>query len=386
MLVVEDSGEREAKLSAKIKDVLWPAPPHTLAKISILQAYLSRWFEILGRTKSRQNLWYIDGFAGPGEYTNSPTGSPVAAITSASEALQRADGQWRAGGIHCVFIEEKPKRFNHLKNKVGAIIKPKKIHTYFFNSTFVDGLSELRKQAHNPFSPPSPLFAFVDPFGATGVPFTNIRDLLSRESCEVLINFDSDGIGRIFRAKGAANHEDILNRIFDDDSWKMELAKHQISHELYRGVLALYKQKLRALPNVRYVFAFEMRSAKDTIDYHLVFASQHPLGLEKMKEAMNKIAKNGDYCFSDAVHPNQTTLFRFDDPSAYSQQLFEQFRERVVQYPELNDYALNETPFTNPKSMLKDLEKKGMIQVNSSDSKRRKGTFNEENLMGITFQ
>lgn len=84
-------------MSAKIKSVLWEAPPHTLAKIAILQAYLSRWFEILGSKKYRQNLWYIDGFAGPGEYTNSPTGSPVAAITSASEALQRVGVPWKAG-------------------------------------------------------------------------------------------------------------------------------------------------------------------------------------------------------------------------------------------------------------------------------------------------
>ena len=372
-------------MSAKIKDVLWPAPPHTLAKISILKAYLSRWFEILGRSKSRQNLWYIDGFAGPGEYTNSPTGSPVAAITSVNEALQSVGGQWRAGEVHCVFIEENPERFAHLKNKLSATDNHQKIHTHFFNSTFVDGLSALRQQTQNPFSPPSPLFAFVDPFGAKGIPFADIKDLLSRESSEVLINFDSDGIGRIFRAEEAANHEEILNEIFGDDSWKTELAKHRLSHELYRGVLALYKQKLLALPKVRYVFAFEMRSAKNTIDYHLVFASQYPLGLEKMKEAMKTIAKNGDYCFSDA-HLNQAAMFRFDEPSIYSPQLFEQFRGRVVNYLELNDYALNETPFTNPKSMLKDLEGKGLIQVRSGDLKRRKGTFNEENLISITFQ
>lgn len=318
-----------SKVSAKIKSVLWKAPQHTLAKISILQAYLTRWFEILGRSKSRQNLWYIDGFAGPGEYTNSPTGSPVAAITSANEALQSVGSQWRAGDIHCVFIEENPERFAHLKNKLAATACSQKIHTHFLSSTFVDGLSALRNQAHNPFSPPSPLFAFVDPFGATGIPFSDIKDLLSRASSEVLINFDSDGIGRIFLAEEAANHEVILNEVFGDDSWKAELAKHRVSHELYRGVLALYKQKLLALPKVRYVFAFEMRSAKNTIDYHLVFASQHPLGLEKMKEAMMTIAKNGDYCFSDA-HLHQSTMFRFDEPSVYSTQLFEQFRGSQV--------------------------------------------------------
>ncbi|MCR4298825.1 MAG: three-Cys-motif partner protein TcmP [Gallionella sp.] len=266
---------------------------------------------------------------------------------------------------------------NHLKNKLGTTANHKKIHTHFFNSTFVDGLSALGKQAHNPFSPPSPLFAFVDPFGATGVPFADIKDLLSRDSSEVLINFDSDGIGRIFRADEAANHEKILNKIFGDDSWKMELAKHRLSHELYRGVLALYKQQLLALPKVRYVFAFEMRSAKNIIDYHLVFASQHYLGLEKMKEAMTKIAKNGDYCFPDA-HLNQATLFRLDEPSTYSPQLLEQFRGRTADYPELRDYALNENPFMNPEEMLKDLEGKGMIQVSSGDPKRRKGTFEEK--------
>ena len=371
-------------MSTKIKSVLWEAPPHTLAKIAILQAYLSRWFEIFGRARPRQTLWYIDGFAGPGEYTNSPTGSPVAAISSASDALRSAGGQWKAGSIHCVFIEASPQRLLHLKSKLGATVNNPKIQTHFFTSTFVDGLSALRKQTANPFSPPSPLFAFIDPFGAKGVPFGNIKDLLSRDAAEVLINFDSDGFGRIFCAEEAANHETILNEMFGDDSWKMELAKHRVSHELYRGVLNLYKQKLRALPNVRYVFAFEMRSAKNIIDYHLVFASQHYLGLEKMKEAMKTIAKNGDYCFSDA-HLNQTSLFRFDEPSAYSPQLFEQFRGRTAKYPELRDYALNESPFVNPKGMLKDLEKKGIIRVNSSDPKRRKGTFNEQSLIDITF-
>ena len=372
-------------MSAKIKSVLWEAPLHTLAKISILRAYLSRWFGIFGRSRPRQNLWYVDGFAGPGEYTNSPSGSPVAAIASASEALQSVGSQWKAGKIHCVFIEQDAKRFDHLINKLGSSVGNPNIETHFFNLPFVDGLTALKDQIPNPFSPASPLFAFIDPFGAKGVPFTDIKDLLSRNAAEVLINFDSDGIGRIFRAEEAANHEPILNGIFGDDSWKTELAKHQVSHELYRGVLDLYKQKLRALPKVHYVFAFEMRSAKNVIDYHLVFASQHYLGLEKMKEAMKTIDKSGEFCFSDA-HLNQSKMFRFDEPSTYSPQLFEQFRGRTVNYPELRDYALNESPFTNPKEMLKDLEKKNMIQVSSRDPKRRKGTFNEENLIGITFQ
>jgi len=349
-----------------------------------LRAYLSRWFEILGRSKSGQELWYIDGFAGPGEYTNTPMGSPVAAVSSADEALRSVRANWKAGNIHCVFIEQDSKRFQHLQDRIATTKVSPKVKTHFFNLSFIDGLAALKNESINPFVPASPLFAFIDPFGAKGVPFLQVRDLLSRGTSEVLINFDSDGIGRIFRAREAANYKAILNDVFGDNSWEAELEKHMDSLELYRGVLSLYKQKLRALPNVRYVFAFEMRSAKNTINYHLVFASQHPVGLEKMKEAMKTIAKNGDYCFSDA-HLNQTSMFRFDEPEAYSAQLHQHFRGQTVKYQEINDYALNESPFTNPKSMLKDLDGNGKIQVFSNDPKRRMFTYNEKKLIAIAF-
>ena len=199
-------------MSAKMKSDLWEAKPHTLAKISILQAYLSRWFEIIG-SKFPNDLWYIDGFAGPGEYKNSQTGSPVAAISAARDALQRLGARWKAGKIHCVFIEQDQNNFSHLKHKLGAAIDSPKIQTHFFNSSFVEGLSALRNKTPNPFAPASPLFAFIDPFGAKGVPFSDVKDLLSRKASEILINLDSDGIGRIFRAGVDANHEVILNQI-----------------------------------------------------------------------------------------------------------------------------------------------------------------------------
>ncbi len=47
---------------------IWEAAPHTIAKIVILEKYLTAWFQILGRTRKNQDLWYVDGFAGPGKY------------------------------------------------------------------------------------------------------------------------------------------------------------------------------------------------------------------------------------------------------------------------------------------------------------------------------
>jgi hypothetical protein len=130
-----------------------------------------------------------------------------------------------------------------------------------------------------------------------------------------------------------------------------------------------------------------MRTSAYGLNYYLVFASQHPLGLEKMKEAMRRIDQSGDYCFSDA-RVAQSSFFRFDDPHQHSEHLYEQFRGKKATYDELRDFALNESPFPNPKSMLRDLElKRDLIdEVESTDSRRRRGTFNEEKLLYVKFK
>ena len=69
---------------------LWEVAPHTLAKIEIVRQYLVRWFQILGRGHSGRRLLYIDGFAGPGEYTNSRNSSPLASLAAAENAIRPA--------------------------------------------------------------------------------------------------------------------------------------------------------------------------------------------------------------------------------------------------------------------------------------------------------
>ena len=147
---------------------------------------------------------------------------------------------------------------------------------------------------------------------------------------EVLINLDADGIARIFRAEESANSEETLNSIFGDSSWKKLPGKETPFHVLCRDVLDLYKTRLRSLPNIRFVFAFEMQTTVGVLNYFLVFASQHPLGLEKMKESMKSIDQDGNYRFSDGSL-NQSSLFRFNDPALYIPSLLHRFEGKTVQ-------------------------------------------------------
>lgn len=361
------------------KETIWFAEPHTIAKIDILEAYLVAYFQILGRSRPGQRLLYVDGFAGPNQYTNHAYGSPAAAVNAAKIAIADSANSWIAGQIHFAFVEQHKDRYQSLLSKLPppASVPRSQIHTY--NMEFTQALPLIKRAVPEPFGTNSPLFVFIDPFGATGAPFEAVAEILNSPCSEVLINLDADGVSRIFAAKQASNHESVLNTIFGDAHWQTELRDDQSFDVRCRKVLQLYKDKLRTLPGVRYIFEVEMQGATHNLNYFLVFASKHHLGLEKMKEAMKRITKNGMYKFADA-DVGQTALFRFDEPEAYQMKLYEAFKGRVVPYDSEDDditaFALNHSPFVNAKSMLTLLEKDGFITAVSSDSKRKRGTFN----------
>lgn len=171
--------------------------------------------------------------------------------------------------------------------------------------------------------------------------------------------------------------------MFGDDAWESELAQHKGDDP--RAIAEAYKKRLRALPGVKYVFTFEMCKQNTSIDYHLVFASQHPLGLEKMKEAMKRLDGAGTYRFcSNRV--GQQSLFEFGDPRLAADQMHLRFAGQTISYAHSRDYALTESPFINPKAMLKLLESQRRITVHTSGDDRTKGTFPERLHPKISIQ
>jgi hypothetical protein len=182
-------------------------------------------------------------------------------------------------------------------------------------------------------------------------------------SCEVLLNLDSDGIARLFKASDFAKNEAHLDALFGDGIWRSTLNPAAGMTELSRQILTLYKQRLRSIPRVRYVFAFAMHDANGKLSYHLVFASQHPLGLEKMKEAMESVDKSGLYTFSDATAGQSELPFDFKQPAVFARRMQAALGGTPRPYGEFSDYALNETPFKNPKKMLEYLKKQAKVEV-----------------------
>lgn len=381
-------------MPSKKHDTVWEAAPHTIAKINILQSYLDAYFQILGRTFVGSNILYIDGFAGPGEYLNLPNGSPVAALKAAVSARRNAGTLWESGAIYLAFIEADTKRCEHLREVLAHNIEllgaaSGEVKVLVVQGEFSEKIGEVKKWCPHAFGTREPLFAFVDPFGTRGVPFGVVRDLLNSPCSELLFNLDADGIARILKAQSSANHEVILDEIFGNAGrgWRDVLDATRPMEELCRDVLALYKERLREVLKLKYVFSFEMRTSDASPNYFLVFASKHPLGLEKMKEAMRRIDQDGSYTFVDTnAASGQGRLFRFDHPEDFARTCFEAFKAQKVGYETLRDWALNESPFVNPKAVLVNLENNGHIRTHvKPGEKRRKGSFPEDKIQFVEF-
>ncbi|MEX0643614.1 MAG: three-Cys-motif partner protein TcmP [Pirellulales bacterium] len=370
-----------------IKTKLWEAKPHTIAKIKLLREYLYLWFRILGTRCPGKDLLYVDGFSGPGEYTNYGKGSPIAAIEAYQAAKQDVGTEWRAGQVRFGFIDHDKRRITHLQQKLSQHPSSRTyLEVMYHACPFENGIAKIREQIPAAFNTDAPLFVFIDPFG-TGAPFQDVSRLLSSERSEVLINLDADGLTRIAAAGKAANSDAVLADVFGMSDWAEHLDLTKAREDQCRQVLHIYKQQL--FQHADYVFSFEMRDQHNLVSYYLVFASNHPLGLKKMKEAMGTIDKTGEYKFRDADE-GQSRLFQFDRPdewTEWAEKMFAICKGKRLEWDQLQRYVLNETPFINVSPLLKPMDDKGYLAKIEvvPGAQRNKGQFTKEKVVAVQF-
>jgi hypothetical protein len=143
----------------------------------------------------------------------------------------------------------------------------------------------------------------------------------------------------------------------------------------------LYQRKLKEC--AKFVRYFEMRNEHNRTIYYLFFATNHPLGHVKMKEAFWKVDSSSGFRFSDATNPNQLVLFEVGETDRLAQEIHDHFEHQKVLVEEIKRYVEDQTPFLakHMRKVLKLLEDDKKITVSSykkGGKKRRKGTFPED--------
>jgi hypothetical protein len=83
--------------------------------------------------------------------------------------------------------------------------------------TFEQAFNDFRsRQAIDSIKWP-PTFAFIDPFGWTGAPFSIVESILKRASCEVFVTFMYEEINRFLDHKDQVSN---FNSLFGGEAWQ----------------------------------------------------------------------------------------------------------------------------------------------------------------------
>jgi three-Cys-motif partner protein len=317
-----------------MKDTIWPAEPHTLAKHEILGRYLNAWFPIMGRWNGR--IIYIDGFAGPGKYKNGEPGSPIIAL---ERAQNHKNPLWKE--IVFLFIEIDEERCSLLKTLVESTTQwSPKFSINIENAAFGDVVPPILDAIDVGGGRLAPTFAFVDPFGWKGVPFKLLSRILGYRRCEVLITFMFEEISRFL-----SNQDQWANftSCYGNEGWRGALGLSKGDRE--RFLVDGYCENLRTMGKARYVLIFRMINIGNKTDYYMVFATNDILGLDRMKGSMWKLDPSGNFQFSDVTAYSGQIDFSQPDYTIGRDAIFEKFRGRTVSIKEVEHFVIAETPF-----------------------------------------
>lgn len=344
---------------------VWPLAPHTGAKHAILRAYLNAWFPILGSWNGR--VIFIDGFAGPGEYSEGEPGSPLIAL----DAI--ADHRHDLSNCEFVlrFIERDAARARHLKrlldSRESAGDIPDHVNWDVAHGEFSDVIGHaLDSLGDNSLAP---AFVMLDPFGPAGVPYDLVTRLARHPRTELLISFMYESIARWLSQPAFEAHLDAL---YGCQEWRSAASmpaaeKRQFLHDLYRERLELAGMEI--------VRSFQMLDEGGRTEYFLFFGTHHPKGWSSMKDAMWKVDPISGYLFSDATNPDQLTLFQ-PEPDYEQLRNFVQgrFAGSVAEIDEVEEFVLMETAFRVPhlrKNVLIPMEDDETIEVLTERSRRK---------------
>ena len=359
------------------RTTVWDLEPHTRAKHEILRRYLQAWTPILTQGGFREIL-YVDGFSGPGRYSEGEDGSPVIALSAALQHGSRINGT-----IRFLFIEKDRDRARALKEVVDDISVPPNFRIEVKGEeTFEEAFAPFLTSYATRGGRPPPMFAFVDPFGWKGAPFSMIKEIMRHRSCEVLVNFMYEEINRFI---GLPDQQHGFDTFFGTREWRNGVglrnprARRRFFHDLYL-------RQLQQTAGANYVRSFEMRNERDRVDYYLFYATNNIRGLAKMKEAMWKIDESGEFTFSDATDPNQAVLFepepRYD---VLQRQMLARFGGQEATVEEIEGFVVAETAFREThykRQVLKPLELADppMIEAVDPPAGRKRGTYPDKSL------
>jgi three-Cys-motif partner protein len=292
------------------------------------------------------------------------------------EAYARSRGREQYGvTAHFYFIEQRADRIEALREELDKRKPVPDIDPHIIEGNYEDEFPRVVQQVTSDYGR-QPIFAFIDPFGATPKP-EHATTLVALPRCEVLIFVPIGYFADLFTAPDMRR---TLKAVFGSDVFARGAACN--SAEARRTLMVeMMEEKLKS--SCQWVRAFELPPEPGSGRTHfLFFGTNNEVGLARMKDAMWKLDPIEGKCFRDSTAPQDSVLFE-DEPNLLQlrRSLEARFDDRVFTIEEAADFTLFETPFRHDGHLkmgtLAPAEKEGRLVPVEPPAERRRSSYKD---------
>ena len=263
----------------------------------------------------------------------------------------------------------------HLQELVSELQRshqpwPANVKIHLTNSTFIELTTDMLDSLDSRNARLAPTFAFVDPVGVKATPMAVLQRLTDYPKGELLVYFAHEAV---LRFCGAGNIDQALTDLLGSEDYKdaAQLAgahRSQFIHDLYQ-------RQLHDVCGFPYIQSFSMYDSRGKRVYDLFYCTREDLGLDRMKQAMWKIAPSGDFSFRDRFAGQDVIFGDTVDTSALRRHLQQHYAGQAVTIQAIVDHTIVATPFASNhvrRNTLAVMQREGLI---SSPNQERKNTY-----------
>lgn len=295
---------------------IWSKRKHRL-----LGKYLPPFSAKVATTTLNREVYCIDGFAGAAKYDDGSEGSPVLMAKFSDVCLSWS----KPVNLRIINVEPDFPTFQSLENATQEWNKKGIVEN--MSSKFEDSIPTILSKIGN-----SPTLFFIDPFGPTGVRFSNLIPILQRNPAitELIINFDTDGLYRIACAaiseknnpKTAQTNAENVTSIIGSDNWLRNFSDSKPTTE--QGEEILLREYVSNLGKYGFNVAdYAIREALNKKPkYHFIYCTRHDDGVFLMNDF---IREEDDLIYGEFV---ETELPLFQTEASLAQEI-SQRREKL---------------------------------------------------------
>jgi three-Cys-motif partner protein len=293
-------------------------------------------------------LVFVDGFAGPWltrdpQYADSSFGVALQKLRECQDGLKAKGRDFK---VRLILVEQDKDSYPRLAQFAKAKTEERcSIHA--LKGEFIKNIPAVNKlieqTAHNTFR-----FILLDPTGWADIPMEALKTFVKGRSSEVLINLMTKDIIRFLDEDTRAKS---YMKLFGREGVLEDLRKIP-KEERADAAVREYCKSLKQQCEFEYVSsAVILEPKKEQIKYFLVYATNHPKGVEVFKAAENKVAKIQDAIRHeiDLGGQGELAFASTETASPFARRLHRQYSERArtkVIDALLTDQSKSELPYS----------------------------------------